>query len=132
MEKWRRIWREGIAPQLSRAALLALQSALRRDDRRLLQGVVTAPPPLEANGSCGVVGGCAIGLCGWLGEGHAHVDAVEAYFTRICAAADAALGEPAACRFFLNWFDDVPRAEMRRDLLPEVTRALQGRTQLAA
>jgi hypothetical protein len=132
MEKWRRVWREGIAPQLSRSALLALQSALRRDDARLLQGVVTAPPPLEANGNCAVVGGCAIGLCGWLGEGHARVDAVEEYFTDICAAADVVLGEPATCRFFLNWFDDAPRAEMRRELLPEVTRALLGNTSVAA
>jgi hypothetical protein len=132
MEKWRRVWREGIAPHLSRSALLALQSALRRDDRRLLQGVVTAPPPLEANGNCAVVGGCAIGLCGWLGEGRMCVDDVEAYFTEICEAADAVLGEPAACRFFINWFDDVPRAELRRELLPEVTRALQGRTSIAA
>jgi hypothetical protein len=132
MEKWRRIWREGIAPQLSRSALLALQSALRRDDRRLLQGLVTAPPPLEANGSCAVVGGCAIGLCGWLGEDLTSVGAVEEYFSGICKAADAAFAEPAACRFFFNWFDEAPRAEMRRELLIEVTRALQQRTPIAA
>ncbi len=77
MEKWRRVWRDGIAPQLSRSALLALQSALRRDDRRLLQGVVTAPPPLEGNLACAVAGGCAIGLCGWLGEGRRTVAEVE-------------------------------------------------------
>ena len=30
------------------------------------------------------------------------------------------LGEPAACRWFLNWFDDTPRDQMRRELLAEV------------
>lgn len=132
MEKWRRVWRVGIAPQLSRSALLALQLALRRDDARLLQGVVTAPPPLEANGRCAVIGGCAIGLCGWLGEGRASVVAVEDYFAAVCEAADAALGEPAACRFFFNWFDAVPRSQMRREMLAEVTLALGESTPLAA
>jgi hypothetical protein len=132
MEKWRRVWREGLAPHLSRPALFALQAALRRDDRRLLQGVVTAPPPLEANSSCAMVGGCAIGLCGWLGEGYGSVGEVEEYFARICAAADAAFAEPAVCRFFFNWFDEAPRAEMRRELLSEVTRVLHECMPVAA
>lgn len=132
MEKWRRVWRLGIAPQLSRSALLSLYTALRRDDPRLLQGVVTAPPPLEANGRCAVVGGCAIGLCGWLGEGRRSVEAVEEYFHRVCEAADAALEEPAACRLFFNWFDEAPRDEMRRELLAEVSRALDVQPALAA
>ena len=132
MEKWRRVWRTGIAPQLSRPALLALQSALRRDDVRLLQGVVTAPPALEANADCGVVGGCAICLSGWLGEGRESVAAVEEYFSAICEAADEAVGEPAACRFFFNWFDAAPRAEMRREMLAEVARALKVGDLIAA
>lgn len=132
MEKWRRVWRLGIAPQLSRNALAALESALVRDDPRLLQGTVTAPPPLDANWECQVVGACAVGLCGWLGEGHAQVGAVEDYFTAVAEAADAAFGEAAACRFFFNWFDDVPRATMRRELLAEVRRALGERAPVAA
>jgi hypothetical protein len=132
MEKWRRVWRVGIAPQLSRSALYALQSALVRDDARLLQGVVTAPPALEANADCAVVGGCAICLSGWLGEERASVGAVEEYFTAVCEAADDALGEPAACRFFFNWFDAVPRAEMRREMLAEVARALEVCEPMAA
>ena len=43
------------------------------------------------------------------------------------AEADTRLGEPAAVRYFLNWFDDTPRDEMRRQLLAEVNRALAER-----
>ena len=132
MEKWRRVWREGLAPHLSRAGLLALQAALVKDDPRLLQGVVTSPPGLDALRDCAVNGTCAISFCGWQGEGLQTVGQVEDYFHRICDAADGAFHESAACRYFLNWFDDVPRAEMRRELLAEVTLALQGRVPLAA
>lgn len=132
MEKWRRVWREGLAPQFSRHGLLALQNALITDDVRLLQGVVSSPPPLDALRRCAVNGTCAIGLCGWQGDGLRNVGQVEEYFHRVCDAADMAFGESAACRFFLNWFDDTPRAEMRRELLAEVKRALCKKTSIAA
>lgn len=127
MEKWRRVWRHGLAPHLSRAGLRALQTALLLDDRRLLQGAVSSPPPLDALRGRPVNCACAIGLCGWQGEGLRNIGQVEDYFHRICEAADAVFHEPAACRFFLNWYDDTPRADMRRELLAEVTRALDER-----
>ena len=52
---------------------------------------------------------------------------VEEFFARACFEADQCLGEPAACRWFLNWFDDTPRDEPRRQLLPEVNRLLTQR-----
>jgi hypothetical protein len=132
MEKWRRVWREGLAPHLSRAGLLALQPALLNDDPRLLQGTVSSPPPLDALRECVVNGACAISLCGWQGEGLRSVGQVEEYFHGTCDAAAAALQEPAACRCFLTWYDDAPRAEMRRELLAEVKLALQGPAPVAA
>jgi hypothetical protein len=132
MEKWRRVWREGLAPHLSRAALLTLQSALLNDHPRLLQGTVSSPPPLDALRECAVNGACAISWCGWQGEGLQSVGQVEQYFHRTCDAAAAALQDPAACRYFLNWYDAAPRAEMRRELLAEVKLALQGHAPIAA
>src|SRR5439155_17071091 len=129
METWRRVWREGLAPQLSRDGLLALHSALIHDDPRLLQGVVSSPPPLDAMRPCAVHGGCAIGMCGWLGDGLESVGEIEAFFSTVCESADAAFHEPAACRFFFNWYDEAPRLEMRRELLGEVNLALRGRLQ---
>ena len=124
METWRRVWREGFVPSLSQSGLMALRDALRDDDPRLIQGSTTTPPPLVCSQDWPVEAACAIGFCGWQGEGLKSVGEVQEYFARCYDQADQALGEPAACRWFLNWFDDAPRDEMRRELLAEVERAV--------
>jgi hypothetical protein len=121
-----------LAPQLSVADLFALRSALLGDDARLLQGVVSSPPPLDAMADCEVVGCCAIGYGGWRTRRLRTVGEVEANFHRICDAADAVFHEPAACRFFLNWYDETPRPVVRRELLMEVTLTLRQRARVAA
>jgi hypothetical protein len=70
---------------------------------------------------------CALGYCGWQTEGLATVGQVEEYFARLCSRCDEGLGEPAACRWFLNWYDETPRDEMRGLLLAEVNRTLAER-----
>ena len=129
METWRKVWREGVAPQLSTGGLRALQQALHEDDDRLLQGATTSPPPLHCVRDWVVEAACVIGYCGWHGEGLGTVAEVEDYFARVCFEVDKAVGEPAACRWFLNWFDDAPRQEVRAQLLSEVTRTLIERGQ---
>ncbi|MBM3995175.1 MAG: hypothetical protein FJ303_13635 [Planctomycetes bacterium] len=132
MEKWRRVWREGLAPNLPVAGLLALERALRDDDPRLLQGVVSTPPPFEAVRNATVTSCCAICYCGWKGDRLRTVGEVEAFYHRICESADAVFSEAAACRFFLNWYDATPRYEMRHEMLGEVRRTLARRTPAAA
>jgi|SRR5581483_1428701 len=145
MDSWRKVWREGVAPQLSEHALLCLKTALETDDPRLVQGQTTTPPPLQCVRDWPVEGGCAIGFCGAVENGGllpeddpdhpearsrapaAEVWKVEEYFAAVCHEADQRLGEPAAVRWFLNWFDETPRDEMRALLLPEVELALAGR-----
>lgn len=127
MESWRKVWREGFAPQLSIPALEALRRGLMNDDQRLLQGATTTPPPLQYAQEWPVEAACALGYCGWRGEGLETVAEVEEFFARACFEADHLLGEPAACRWFLNWFDDTPRAEMRQLFLAEVNRTLAHR-----
>lgn len=124
MTKWRRVWRCGLAPVLGLAGLVALRQALAFDDPRLIQGRIANPTPTDARRDGAVLGACSIGYCGWRGEGLGSVGEVEDFFHRICAEADAACAEEAACRYFLNWFDATPRAEMRRLLLAEVNLAL--------
>ena len=70
---------------------------------------------------------CALGYCGWQGDRLETVGQVEEFFARCCFEADQRLGEAAACRWFLNWFDDTPRDEMRQELLAEVERAIADR-----
>ncbi|HEY7329013.1 MAG TPA: hypothetical protein VH592_15325 [Gemmataceae bacterium] len=127
MESWRKVWREGVAPLLSTTGLEALQSALKNDDARLLQGSTTTPPPLQCVQDWPVEAACALGFCGWQGDGLETVAEVEEFFARTCFEIDQRLGEPAACRWFLNWFDETPRDQMREQLLAEVQRALAQR-----
>jgi hypothetical protein len=127
MESWRKVWREGVAPLLSTLGLQALQRALTHDDARLLQGATTAPPPLQCVQDWPVEAACALGFCGWQGEGLETVAEVEEFFARMCFEIDQRLGEPAACRWFLNWFDETPRDDMREQLSSEVHRALAQR-----
>lgn len=127
MEKWRKVWREGIAPVLSDEALQSLLSGLLADDKTLIQGATTSPPPLQCVEDWDCEAACAIGYGGWKGEGLRTAHDVEVYFAKKCFESDGRMGEPGVIRWFLNWFDDTPRAEMRREFIPEITRELTQR-----
>jgi hypothetical protein len=127
MEPWRTVWRQGLARRLSSKGLRSLARALASDDPRLLQGVTTMPPPLQCVRSWPVEAACALGYCAWQGDGLETVAEVEEYFARLCFEAERVLGEPAACRWFVSWYDEAPRAEMCRELLEEVRRVLAER-----
>jgi hypothetical protein len=129
MESWRAVWREGFVPGLTNRGLESLRDALLHDDVRLTQGATTTPPPLMCVQDWPVEAACALGFCGWQGEGLETVGEVEEYFARCCFEADQRLGEAAACRWFLNWFDDTPRDEMRLELLAEIELAIAERKQ---
>jgi hypothetical protein len=131
VESWRLIWRDGFAPGFSDNALQALADGLRRDDPRLTQGSTVTPPPLMRVQDWPVEAACCLAYAGWQGEGLRTVGECQEYFARACFDADERLREPAACRWFLNWFDDTPRTEMRRELLAECELAMRGRLSLA-
>ena len=48
----------------------------------------------------------------------------EEFFGRACYEIDQRFNQPAECRWFLNWYDETPRDEMRRELLPEIELAI--------
>lgn len=127
LESWRHVFRAGFCPSLSVKGLEVLRDALEADDPRLTQGSTTTPPPLMCVQDWPVEAACAIGFCGWQGEGLHTVGEVEEYFAKCCFEADQRLGEAAACRWYLNWFDDTPRDEMRRELIAEIDRELMAR-----
>lgn len=124
MPAWKRVWREGIVPQLPLAGLRALELALAKDDRRLIQKQTTYPPPVPCLKDRLPEGACALGFCGWQADGARTVEEVEEFFAKVCFEADRAVGEAAACRFFLNAYDDWDRETMRRQLAPEVAWAI--------
>jgi hypothetical protein len=129
MESWRKVWRDGFAPGVSVPGLEAIRRALAEDDPRLLQGATTTPPPMMSVQDWPVEAADLIGLAGWLGDGLGTVGEVEEYFAKACYDADVRLQEPAACRYFLDFWDDTPRHVARRELLAEVELALAGQAE---
>ena len=135
METWRETWRDGFSKVLPTDGLKALAGALERDDPRLIQNATTTPPPLMCVQDWPVEAACALGWCGWMGGENPDCTTVgdtEEVFAKACFECDQILHEAAACRHFLNWFDDTPRDEMRRELLAEVRRTLEEREEMAA
>lgn len=132
MESWRQVWRDGFAKVLPVDGLISLAEALKTDDPRLHQGATTTPPPLMCVQDWPCEGANVLGWTKYQGDTRVTVGEVEEHFARCCFEADQRLGEPAACRWFLNWFDDTPRDEMRRELLAEVELTLVERAQAVA
>ncbi len=154
-DKARKVWREGFAPIMSTPQLVSLAQACRTDDQRLVQGSTTTPPPLmcvqdwPCEAGCGLAypviathGGFDTDERGRFlkdeqgnrvhNPGACSVQTAEEGFARLCFDADERLGESHACRWFLNWFDDTPRDEMRSELLKEIELALSARQAVAA
>jgi hypothetical protein len=123
----RKVWREGILPQLTDGQLAALSTALETDDPRLIQGSTTSPLPVPDNLDCHVQATCPLAFALWQGRRGATIREVESAFARLCAAADAALGLPRSVSHFAGWWDESDREHARLMLLAEVEIALLAR-----
>lgn len=120
MESWRKVWRDGFAPAMSIEALEVLLVGLEKNDPAIVQGATTRPPPLMCVQDWPVEAADAIGFAGWKGESLSTVGEVEEYSAKMCFEADQRLGQPAACRWFLNFWDDTPRGEVFKLLAEEI------------
>lgn len=125
MERWRHCWRNGFAKVLTTEDLLVLKRALEKDDQTLIQEDTVLPPSCVPYLGHPVECACAIAFCGWK-RGLSFVGEVVEFFGKTCCEADQLLGRPSSCRYFLNWFDNAPREEVRQKLLEEVILALSG------
>lgn len=133
IESWRKVFRDGFAPLCSTEGLEAIHEALRTNDKRLIRGSTTQPPPLTTTEGWPVEACCLVAYSGWQGDKLETVGEVETYFARMCCEIDNRLGEPAACRWLLNAFDgDAHEAKdywagLRRELMAECKLALEAR-----
>lgn len=147
MESWEKVWQVA-APMLPTRGLERLLLALRDDDPRLIQQATTSPPPLACVQDWPCEGACLLGYPFAFEDGDAGAEVaasfasnvtkvypstktvgeVELQFARMCFDIDTALGEPAAVRYLLNWFDETPRDEMRQKMLPLVEAELNRRS----
>lgn len=122
---WQEVWHKGFVPCLTIEGLNALRDAILKNDHRLIQGRTVQPPCVL---DLPVEGACAIGYSLWMGCAEEPDNIrVDELFGKACFACDEALGEKAACRHFLNQFDEWTRDDMRRELLPEVEKAIASK-----
>jgi hypothetical protein len=122
MEPWRRVFREGIAPQLPLAALEALRHGLLKHDPRLRPGATVDIG--WTPGGTGVMQACAIGYGGWKGMHLTSAADIELFFNEVCSRANQVLCDPGACGAFIIWFDGHRREFVFPLLLTEVNRAI--------
>lgn len=136
LEPWRAAWRTAIAPHLPAKGLAALRDALAADDPALCQGTTVQPiiPDFQWFADAPAEAACAIGFCIWRDGGvpktSRAVSRAFCDFSRTIADAKTP-GAPESWAF-VEWFDAAPRAEMLRELLPEVDRELARRADLPA
>jgi hypothetical protein len=124
------IFHSAIGWRLGQEGLAALKDALERDDPALLQSTTVSP---DINVCCrhdACTGACAIGLALWKGWGLCSVGEVEHQFSKLAVQVDSQLGS-GSCMRWVSWYDEMPRQEMRRVLLPQVLRALEHECQPA-
>ena len=126
-EPWLRVFVDGFAPNMTDDELNAIRDGLVNNDHRILQGATTDPVPLPCVHDWPCNGSCPVGFAKLGTNPEATVGEVESFFADKCYSCDRILGEPAACRFFLNWWDDTPRDEARLSLLEAVDDALAKR-----
>jgi hypothetical protein len=122
VEPWRRVFREGIGPQLPRAALEALRHGLLNHDPRLRPGATVDIG--WTPGGTGIMQACAIGYGGWKGLQLTSAADIEMFFNDVCDRANQVLGDPGACGAFINWFDGHRREFVFPLLLTEVNRSI--------
>jgi len=125
---WQRVFRDGIAPQLSTTALLALVNALEAKDETIVRGVGCLPKPTPANADETVTAADAACYAIWRGYGVNKVGDLEERFAQLTFECDQLVGEPAGCRYFLNWWDDTELDTTRPQLAALIWSILNSRS----
>jgi hypothetical protein len=118
------IFHAGIAHRLGLEGLIALRDALQADDPALLQNETVLPDINTHDRRETCTGACAIGLALWRGLELQTIGEVEYRFCSLAVAVDAQLGA-GSCMRWVQWFDELERNQMRRELLPQVLRAIE-------
>lgn len=108
---WKKIMMECLLPKLSENTIKKLEKALESNDPKLLQGATTSPPPLVCVQDWPMEAACLVGFSLAEEEGLETVGEVEEAFAQFCYEVDTTYGEPACCRYLLNWWDETPREE---------------------
>lgn len=127
MDSWKIVFHRGVVPNIPRGGLEALRIALAAQDAAAtLQDAATQPPAWPANAERPLERCCPLNFALWRGLGLSTVGECEEAFADLCRQVEAALGEPAAIRYFFSFWDGDDLAAVLPQLLIEVTLALDG------
>jgi hypothetical protein len=124
---WPEVFHVAIAPRLGLAGLQALQAALDSDDAALIQGETCLPDFMSVSRDLPCRAACGLGLALWRSLELRSIGEIDLQFSLLVNQVDGEMGQGAA-RMFVQWFDETPRATMRRQLLKEVNRAVEHET----
>jgi hypothetical protein len=129
IEAWRKIWREGLVPQLSTDGLQGLLDALKRNDSRIITGATTEPPAFSAASNLPIERCDPIIWAMLDGHGPAActVGLMDEAFARLAIRCSELCGMPRAIGTLLCWIDDQDRETWRTELMREIHLALIGR-----
>lgn len=127
MESWKLVLRNGFLWQWSTERLEAALVLLVADSPKLAQGSTTSPPPLLSTQDWPLEACDLVAFCSIDDPFEATVGEAEEGFAKACFDADQKLGEPAACRWLLNAYDDTPRGEMWGQLIAELKAEVERR-----
>ena len=123
LDVMRRAW----LPLLSTDQIELLRAACEAGTEELIQCATTVPPPLTHTRDWPCEGACLVGFSEWKTEGLHSVEQVDGRFARVCFEIDQRMGEPAACRWLLNFWDDTPRHVVLPLMAAELGRELESR-----
>lgn len=120
----RKVWRNGIAPQLRLDQLKSLKAALERDDPKIIQGACMQYR--DGTWWSPVVGTCAIVFNAW-NDGVSSDEALGMFFNEVCQRSDRLLQFGLSTADFISWFDSTPREEMRKAFIAELAYEIEQR-----
>lgn len=137
---WQIVLRHGMFPQWTDVDLANLLSAVESNDPRLIQGHQSDPLPMTANLPKPVCGACMVSYVGWMrfdDRSAATVGDLDTFTFQAFMRSEILLGELSikvdgrlpGWMPFLEWFDDLPREEVFRQLSQEI-RVEQARRKL--
>ena len=119
MESWKKSFAH-IADVCGVPALQVLRTAVSENYCSLIQGTTVAYEPATNPGDRTVCGACAVGYMYWKADDMDFADDVEEAVAATFSEVAKKAGWDRAPDLFTNWYDETPRDEMRRELLPVI------------
>lgn len=118
MEKWRRAWRLGIMPLLSKKARDALHKAVKENSPDLIQGKSTVPD-IFCSDETKPEACCVLAYTGWRGEGLETVQEIMGYCKILVDHINRSLPHDVCVGDFVQWYDSNPREVVLAELRGE-------------